>query len=365
MDTPGKFMLRGFARSAMLLVIMGMTGMGSSARAQPGVTGRTASDASPISIVIHGGAGSIRPGQMTPEQEQAYRDKLTEALKAGYSVLQQNRSSLDAVEAAIQVMEASPLFNAGVGAVLTNTGTVEMDASIMDGRTHQAGAVARIMHVKSPIALARLVMEDSPHVMMVGDGAEAFAKEHGIELVPNEYFQTDRRKRQLQQMQEEEEEKGATGMRFPENPEVGGMSKFGTVGAVALDRAGNLAAATSTGGMMNKRFGRVGDSPIIGAGTYADNETCGVSSTGYGEYFMRGVIAYDISAMMRYAGLPLAEAANAVIHGKLTQAGGTGGVIAMDRQGHIVTPFNTDGMFRAYIDTAGNTVVKMYRDEGE
>lgn len=351
-------MLRELAKAAILFAIMSTIGLISGADAQPGQAG-------PIAIVIHGGAGSILPGQMDSEQEQQYREKLTEAVTAGYSVLKQNGTSLDAVTAAIQIMEDSPLFNAGKGSVLTNAGTVEMDASIMDGQTHRAGAVARIMHVKNPIALARLVMEDSPHVMMVGDGAEAFAEEHGVELVPNEYFQTDRRRRQLLQTQEEESRERSTGMRVRQNPEMNGMRKYGTVGAVALDHDGNIAAATSTGGMTNKRFGRVGDSPIIGAGTYADNETCGVSSTGYGEYFMRGVIAYDISAMMRYAHLPLAEAANAVIHGKLTEMGGTGGVIALDREGHIVTPFNTDGMFRAYIDAEGTTVVKMYRNEGE
>lgn len=310
----------------------------------------------PIAFAIHGGAGTIVRGSMSAELEQEYRAKLTEALQAGYGVLQRNGSSLDAVETAIRILEDSPLFNAGKGAVLTNKGTAELDASIMDGRTRAAGAVARVTTVKNPITLARLVMEESPHVMLAGDGAEQFAVEHGLEIVPNEYFQTEQRRAQLRRIQEAEQQKSSGAN------EAGISSKFGTVGAVALDRMGNLAAGTSTGGMTNKRFGRVGDSPIIGAGTYADNETCAVSSTGHGEYFIRGVVAYDIAARMRYAGLSLAEASNAVIHGRLTEMGGTGGVIALDRQGNIAMPFNTEGMYRGYVDTKGNVVVEIYRE---
>jgi L-asparaginase / beta-aspartyl-peptidase len=316
----------------------------------------------PVAFAIHGGAGTILRGDMSPELEQEYRAKLTEALQAGYGVLQQNGSSLDAVEAAIRLLEDSPLFNAGKGAVLTNTGTAELDASIMDGRTRAAGAVARVTTVKNPITLARLVMEESQHVMLAGDGAEQFAQEHGLETVPNEYFHTERRRAQLERVQEAERQQKTVGEILEEENEAGVSSKYGTVGAVALDRMGNLAAGTSTGGMMNKRFGRVGDSPIIGAGTYADNETCAVSSTGHGEYFIRGVVAYDISAMVRYAGLSLTEAANAVIHERLTEMGGTGGVIALDRDGTIAMPFNTAGMYRGYVDTEGNVVVEIYRD---
>ena len=305
-----------------------------------------------VVLAIHGGAGAMERGSMSAEREQAYRTKLEEALKTGYAVLQQNGSSLDAVEAAIQVLEESPLFNAGRGAVLTNEGTAELDASIMDGKTLTAGAVAGVKRVKSPIQLARMVMERSPHVMFAGEGAEVFAREQGLELVPNEYFRTEERVKQLQRMKES----GAA--RFESEP----FEKYGTVGAVALDEAGNLAAGTSTGGMMNKRFGRIGDSPIVGAGTYADNTTCAVSSTGHGEYFIRGVVAYRISALMQYGGLSLAESAAAVIHGTLTEMGGTGGVIALDREGNVAMPFNTTGMFRGYITESGETKVLIYRD---
>lgn len=229
----------------------------------------------------------------------------------------------------------------------------------MDGRTRNSGAIAGIKHIKNPILLARLVMTDSPHVMMVGDGAETFAKEHNLEMVENEYFHTDVRREALESVQARERAQSSTGDIHP-GPEDD--YKYGTVGAVALDKMGNLAAATSTGGMTNKRFGRVGDSPIIGAGTYADNESCGVSATGHGEYFIRGVIAYDICAMMRYTGLSLTESANAVIHGKLTEMGGAGGIIAMDREGNVAMPFNTPGMYRGTIDKNGKVMVEIYGD---
>lgn len=312
-----------------------------------------------VAIAIHGGAGTITRESMTPEREQAYRAKLEEALWAGYDILTGGGTSLDAVVAAIQVLEASPLFNAGVGAVLTNEGTAELDASIMEGEHHRAGAVAGVKHVRSPIELARLVMERSPHVLMTGDGAEAFAREQGMEMVPNEYFRTEPRMRQLDEQKAREQRGDAAPNSSPAGP---AEHKYGTVGAVALDRFGNLAAGTSTGGMSNKRWGRVGDSPIIGAGTYADNATCAVSATGHGEYFIRGVVAHEIAAMMRYTALPLAQAAAAVIHGKLTSMGGTGGVIAMDRAGNIAMPFNTPGMYRGYIDTSGKPSVAIFRD---
>lgn len=325
-----------------------------------------AAEEAPLALVIHGGAGTILREQMTPERERAYRAALEEALQAGYAVLREGGASLDAVMAAVQVMEASPLFNAGHGAVLTNAGTAELDASIMDGKTRGAGAVAGVRVVKSPIALARRVMEASPHVMLVGEGAEAFAREQGQELVTNDYFITPMRRQQLEQIKSREQKTGAVTPGLHLDHDLGFSDpldeKYGTVGAVALDRHGNLAAGTSTGGMMNKRWGRVGDAPIIGAGTYADNETCGVSATGHGEYFIRGVVAYDIAAMMRYGGLSLVEAANAVIHGRLGALGGTGGVIALDRQGNVAMPFNTPGMYRGHINTAGEMVVEIFRD---
>jgi L-asparaginase / beta-aspartyl-peptidase len=306
-----------------------------------------------VAIAIHGGAGTILPENMDAETEAEYRAALEEALRAGYDVLNQGGSSLDAVVAAVQIMEESPLFNAGRGAVFTADERHELDASIMEGRNRNAGAVAAVSHVRSPIQLARLIMEESPHVMMVGDGAETFAWQHNMERVENEYFNTERRRQQLHRMQRSANEL---------QPEVDVTDRyFGTVGAVALDRNGDLAAATSTGGMSNKKFGRVGDSPIIGAGTYADNETVAVSATGHGEYFIRGIIAYDIAAMMRYGNLGVTEAANAVIHGKLTDMGATGGVIAMDRNGNVSMPFNTAGMYRGVIGTDGQISIEIFR----
>jgi beta-aspartyl-peptidase (threonine type) len=267
---------------------------------------------------------------MTPEREAAYRASLEAALRAGYDVLRDGGSALDAVTAAIPVLEDDSLFNAGKGAVFTNAGTVELDASIMDGATLNAGAVAGVESVRNPILLARRVMEESPHVLLVGDGAEAFAEEQGFEAVPNEYFYTARRRAALERVQERE--RSTSGGAQPHgDPEPWQMT--GTVGAVALDQRGHLAAATSTGGMTNKRWGRVGDSPIIAAGTYADDRTCAISATGHGEYFIRLAIAHDISARMMYLGESVSEASHAVIHERLTDLGGTGGVIAMDGEG--------------------------------
>lgn len=324
----------------------------------------TAQDESPrdVALVIHGGAGTILPDNMTDEQEQAYRAALRTALETGYGVLTDGGSSVDAVVAALQTMEDSPLFNAGKGAVFTSENTVELDASIMEGETLNAGALTGVKHIKNPIALARLIMEESPHVMMAGEGAEAFAREHEVEFVDNEYFYTERRRRQAEEArQRDAQEEDETGRRDA-GPDA---DKFGTVGAVALDQAGNLAAGTTTGGMTNKRFGRVGDSPIIGAGTYADNATCGVSATGHGEYFIRAAVAHDIAARMAYGGQSLGEAAEAVIMEKLPAMGGTGGVVALDREGNIAMPFNTPGMYRGYIDTEGNMVVRIYREDDE
>jgi L-asparaginase / beta-aspartyl-peptidase len=306
-------------------------------------------------MVIHGGAGTILRSSMTPEMEKAYIDTLTIALRTGYQILSRGGTSLDAVEAAIRVMEDCPLFNAGKGAVFTANGVNELDASIMDGKTLNAGAVAAVEHVRNPISLARLVMEKSPHVMMVGSGAEEFAKTQGVKLVPPYYFWTERRWRAYER-EKAREDSGKTGAA----PEL--EKKFGTVGAVALDRAGNLAAGTSTGGTDMKRYGRVGDSPIIGAGTYANNLSCAVSGTGDGEFFIRNNVAADICARVRYSGVSLQQAADDVVMKELVAQNGGGGVIAMDRKGNIATPFNTPGMYRAWVTSDGKITVKIYRD---
>jgi beta-aspartyl-peptidase (threonine type) len=317
-----------------------------------------------LGFIIHGGAGVIKRGSLTPEKEKAYRAKLEEALLAGYKALQDGKSSLDAVEIAIRMLEDSPLFNAGKGAVFTADGKNELDASIMDGKTLAAGAVAGLHHVKNPITLARAVMEKSPHVMMIGDGAEKFAKTQNIELVDEKYFWTQERWDALQKILNQEKEKA----KQPNPKKVGQSSyaeepynKFGTVGAVALDKDGNLAAGTSTGGMTNKKFGRVGDAPIIGAGTYA-NGMCGVSATGWGEFFIRLSVARDICALTEYRLLPVQQAADAVIKQKLQKLGGDGGVIVMDKFGNMGISFNSEGMYRGYIDSTGKPVVDIYKD---
>lgn len=317
----------------------------------------------PIAIAIHGGAGTMRRENMTAEQEEAYRSKLTEALTLGHEILRKGGSSLEAVEKVIILLEDSPLFNAGKGAVFTNAGTVELDASIMDGKTLRAGAVAAVKHIKNPISLAWLVMEKSPHVMLVGEGAEAFAREQGMELVPNEYFHTPQRWEELQRQQsrEQEQQKSPQPSTSQNTWQENIPHPCGTVGVVALDRAGNLAAGTSTGGRTNKRWGRVGDSPIIGAGTYADNRTCAVSATGHGEYFIRLAVAHRISALMAYRGLSVQEAAEQAIR-ELGELGGEGGVIALDNRGNIAMPFNTTGMYRGYVDREGKVWVGIYRE---
>ena len=346
------------AAAGLVLATLAMCGQASAGA----VTSRTTVN---WGIAIHGGAGTIERGSMTPAQEAEYTAALQSALRAGHAVLDRGGSSLDAVQASIRVLEDSPLFNAGKGAVFTAAGKNELDASIMDGRNRTAGAVASLRHVKNPIDLARLVMEKSPHVMMVGEGAEAFAKEQGMELVPESYFHTERRMRAWQQLREEERRRG----RAPRDPT--GMDadpgndperKFGTVGAVALDRAGHLAAGTSTGGTSDKRWGRVGDSPIIGAGTYADDQCGAVSATGQGEFFIRAVVAYDICAIALYARIPLVDAADQVIMEKLVRMGGEGGVAAMDPKGVPSFPFNTSGMFRGYLGSDGKPFVAIYRD---
>jgi beta-aspartyl-peptidase (threonine type) len=323
----------------------------------------------PHGLVIHGGAGVIERASMSPEREAEYRARLTEALNAGYAVLDRGGAALEAVTAAINVMEDSPLFNAGKGAVFNADGICELDASIMDGRTLAAGAIAGVHHIKNPINLARDVMLKSPHVMMAGEGAEKFAQSLGYELVPNEYFQTDWRREQLKQAKEKDGKERTAATTRPEPVERAVPAdyftrtlRWGTVGCVALDQAGNLAAGTSTGGMTNKKFGRVGDAPIIGAGTYASNATCAVSATGWGEYFIRVGVARDIAAQMEYKGTPVREAAAATI-AKVGKLGGDGGVIALDAQGNIAMEFNSPGMYRAARFSHRPAFVAIYGDE--
>jgi beta-aspartyl-peptidase (threonine type) len=312
-----------------------------------------------VVLVIHGGAGTIDPDKISPEKEKAYHAALAQALEAGYRILQDGGSSLDAVQAAICVMEDSPLFNAGRGSVFTHNGRNEMDASIMNGATHMAGAVASVTGIKNPIKAARAVMEKTSHVMLVGRGAEQFARDQGLEFADSAYFATPERWDELQKTKEEELKKGEYGsLKFPH-------TELGTVGAVALDHHGDLAAATSTGGLTNKRWGRVGDSPIIGAGTYADNETCAVSCTGRGELFIRGSYAHETSVLMKYRGMSVQEASKHVVQDELVKLGGegTGGLVAMDRKGHFAMEFNTRGMYRGYIGEDGVAHTFLYRNE--
>ena len=291
-------------------------------------------------IAIHGGAGTLSAAHLTPENDRNYRAGLVRALRAGFEVLDRGGASLDAVTVAVQALEDDPLFNAGRGAVLAANGLHELDASIMDGRDLRAGAVTGVRHVRSPIELARLVMERSAHVMLAGTGAEEFALEQGLKPVPNSYFATERRRHELEQL-------------LQSHAESTRESLMGTVGAVALDAHGNLAAATSTGGMTGKRFGRVGDSPIIGAGTYAANDCCAVSATGHGEYFIRAAVAHEIASLVRHRGLGVQAAADEVVHGQLVRLGGSGGVIAVGRDGTIAMPFNSPGMLRGAMDSGG------------
>jgi L-asparaginase / beta-aspartyl-peptidase len=309
-----------------------------------------------IGLVVHGGAGTMERNKMSPEREREYRAGLENALRAGWEILQRGGSALDATEAAVRVFEDDPLFNAGKGSVFNAAGVNEMDAAIMDGKTLRAGTVANLQHIKNPINLARLVMEKSPHVMMAGEGAEAFAKEHGLELVDPKYFFTQERWDALQKVKAAEKS-GANGDKkfFLTEQDL-----HGTVGAVALDRNGNLAAATSTGGKTGKLPGRVGDTPVIGAGTYANNASCAVSGTGDGEFFIMATAAHDVSALMEYRRKPLQEASIAVID-KIGKLGGTGGMIAIDKNGNIALPFNTSGMYRGYVDANGKFVTEIYK----
>ncbi|HYH81737.1 MAG TPA: isoaspartyl peptidase/L-asparaginase [Longimicrobium sp.] len=315
-------------------------------------------------MVIHGGAGTISREQMTPVREAAYRASLERALRAGHAVLQRGGRSLDAVQAAINVMEDDSLFNAGKGAVLNAEGNAELDASIMDGGTLAAGAVAGVHRTRNPIDLARAVMEKSPHVMMVGDGAELFGRQQGITMVDPGYFITNARRASWERQRAADSARAAGGRPMVMSEpaySVPDERKFGTVGAVALDQAGNLAAGTSTGGTQMKRYGRVGDAPIIGAGTYANNRSCAVSATGTGEYFIRNTVAHSICALVEYGRLPLAQAADSIVMRQLVAQNGDGGVIAMDRQGNWTWPFNTSGMYRGHVDAAGNVQIHIFK----
>jgi beta-aspartyl-peptidase (threonine type) len=305
-----------------------------------------------FAIAIHGGAGTILRSTLTPEKEALYKKGLSLAILSGEHILKDGGPALDAVEAAIRTLEDNPLFNAGKGAVFNNEGKNEMDASIMDGKNLAAGAVAGVRNIKNPIHLARTVMEKSGHVFLAGLGAMEFAEKNNIEFAPDHYFYTQERYDQLLSAQKDDR------IILDHNSE----KKFGTVGAVALDIHGNLAAGTSTGGMTNKKFGRVGDSPVIGAGTYANNKTCAISCTGYGEYFIRSVAAYDLSCLMEYKGLSLKQACNLLVYEKLVKIGGEGGLIVIDAKGNIELPFNSEGMYRASKKSDGELYIGIYRD---
>ena len=308
----------------------------------------------PFSIAIHGGAGTLLKGQMTSEKEVAYKSGLQDALDTGYEILNKGGSALDAVTASVIILENNHLFNSGKGSVFTANGCHEMDASIMEGKYMKAGAISLISGIKNPVSLARDVMEKSEHVFLAAEGAIQFAQSLGYKIEDESYFYDDFRFHQWQEI------KGSS--HFQLDHSVSKESKFGTVGAVACDKYGNVAAATSTGGMTNKKWGRIGDSSMIGAGNYANNTTCAVSCTGSGEFFIRGVVAYDVSCLMEYKGLTLIDAANEVIHHRLVRMGGDGGLIAVDASGNVALPFNTDGMYRAYKTSDGKEQVSIYKE---
>ncbi|MCC5930725.1 MAG: isoaspartyl peptidase/L-asparaginase [Cyclobacteriaceae bacterium] len=322
------------------------------------VSGQHANYEEKVVLVIHGGAGTISKDNMSDDLEIEYRKTLSDALNAGYEILKSGGSSLEAVRTSIRLLEDSPLFNAGKGAVLTNKGFAELDASIMQGADLRAGAVAGVRKIKNPIDAAIEVMQASPHVMLSGNGAENFAKSRNLVLVKPNYFVTKTRIEQLRKVQEKDKTSGS----LHPSP-LSYDKKYGTVGAVALDVNGDLTAGTSTGGMTNKKFGRIGDSPIIGAGTYANNSTCGISCTGHGEYFMRFVVAYDVAAKMEYEGKSLQAAASEVVWEKLEKAGGKGGLIGLDAKGNVTMPFNTEGMYRGYITESGSIYTFIFKDE--
>jgi len=327
-------------------------------------TPSTENTSKPVAIAIHGGAGTIKKSKFTPKREAAYRAKLAQAVETGYSVLNRGGSSVDAVTAAINVLENSPFFNAGKGAVYTFDETHEMDASIMFGKNRQAGAVAGVKRIENPINLARLVMDESVHVILSGIGAEQFAKSQGVGLVDNKLFDTEHRYNSLLKSKAKMEKAKQANKNYQAAHDALDVEyKVGTVGAVALDSKGNIAAGTSTGGMTNKRFGRIGDSPVIGAGTFADNNSCAVSATGHGEYFIRYNVAADICARVQYQRKSIEQAGKEVIHDVLMPVGGTGGVIIIDTQGNISMPFNTEGMYRAKKSSNMATYVGIFANE--
>ena len=307
-------------------------------------------------IVIHGGAGTLLKENMSDEKEKQYLIALETAIKIGYNIIKDGGSSQLAVEKTINFLENSPLFNAGKGAVLTSSGIVELDASFMDGKTLNAGAVAGVRTLKNPISAAIKVMDNSPHVFLSGEGADQFGKEQGLDIVDQKYFLTKRRINSLKNVKEKESNNKISFINSTEYLN----QKYGTVGCVVLDKNGNLASGTSTGGMSNKKWNRIGDVPVIGAGTYANNATCAVSSTGWGEFFIRNVVAYDISALIEYKGLSVKEAARIVIHDKVAKLGGNGGVIAIDNKGNVAMEMNTPGMYRAHINSQGELNVKIF-----
>ena len=312
-------------------------------------------------ILIHGGAGTILKKNMSSAKDTEYRNILKEAIEAGYKILEAGGNSQDAVEKTIHIMEDSPLFNAGKGAVLNAHGNIELDASFMNGNSLDAGAVSGVKTVKHPISAAIKVMEASPHVMLSGSGADTFAKEQGLEIVESEYFYTERRINDLKRVQQKTALKES--LLSSDEKKYFQNQRYGTVGCVALDINGNLSAGTSTGGMTNKKWNRIGDAPIIGAGTYANNLTCAISATGWGEFFIRSVVAHDISALMEYKNMSIQEAAYEVIHNKVARLGGNGGVIGIDRFGNPMMEMNTPGMYRAHMDADGNLKIKIYKDE--
>ena len=312
-------------------------------------------------LVIHGGAGTILRENMTPEKEEKYRAVLAEAIQEGHKILKMGGSSQEAVERTINIMEDSPLFNAGKGAVLNSNASIELDASFMEGKSLGAGAISGVRTVKNPISAAIKVMEASPHVMLSGSGADAFASEQGLEIVSPDYFLTERRINALKEVQKASSI-SKTNHKYQSTDFIN-QQRYGTVGCVALDMFGNLAAGTSTGGMTNKKWNRIGDAPIIGAGTYANNATCAISSTGWGEFFIRTVVAHDISALMEYKKLSIQDAAYEVIHNKVAKLGGDGGVIGIDRKGKMMMEMNTPGMYRAKMDASGKLEVKIYEGE--
>jgi len=351
--------MKKYSRRIVLLAVAGLMMMTTHVFAQKKSTEKK------IVMVIHGGSGTISKKYMTPEKEQAYNEALTKALAYGYARIKDGDSAIDAVQAAVNVLEDSPLFNAGKGAVFTNAGKNELDASIMDGATLKAGAVAGVSTIKNPIDAARAVMDKSEHVMMVGRGAELFALQNGCDTVSPSYFFTQERWDQLQRtIKQEEGERAAFTDQEIRNSRIAGISeadaKFGTVGAVALDKQGNLAAGTSTGGMTNKRFGRVGDSPIIGAGTYCNNLTAGISCTGWGEYYIREVAANRVSALIELKGLSVIEATKQVID-EIGKMGGDGGIITLNKEGDVAMEFNTEGMYRGVVDEDGNISVYIFK----